>query len=202
MREVDTLRRRYAARESGLLGARRNFAVLVPFVELDGETHLIFEVRAKNVRQGGEVCFPGGAMEPGETPLRCALRETEEELSIPAGEITVFGESDFLANQENFLLRPVLGVVSEAGFQAIRPSKAEVAEAFTVPWRFFCDTPPQIWHYDLEAKVPADFPYEKVGISRDYPWRGGRVSVPIWEYGGRIIWGMTGRIICDLTKEQ
>lgn len=201
MRELDALRRRYEGHQAGLLGARRNFAVLVPFVELEGQTHLIFEVRSKNVRQGGEVCFPGGAMEPGETPIQCALRETEEELSIPAGEITVLGESDFLANQENFLLRPVLGVVSEAGYGAIRPSKAEVAQVFTVPLRFFYETAPQIWHYDLEAKVPADFPYETVGISRDYPWRGGRVSVPIWTYEGHIIWGMTGRILRDLTKE-
>lgn len=201
MKELEALRRRYAGREAGLLGARKNFAVLCPFVELEGEMHLIFEVRSKNVRQGGEVCFPGGTMEQGETAEQCALRETEEELGIPAEEVSLFGRSDFLANQENFLLRPVLGVVSRAGFEAIRPSKAEVSEAFTVPWRFFCDTPPQLWHYNLEAKVPTDFPYEKVGISRDYPWRGGRVSVPVWEYEGHIIWGMTGRILWDLTRE-
>ena len=201
MKELEALRQRYAGREAGLLGARKNFAVLCPFVELDGQTHLIFEVRSRNVRQGGEVCFPGGAMEQGETAEQCALRETEEELGIPPEEVRLFGRSDFLANQENFLLRPVLGVVSPAGFAAIRPSRAEVAEVFTVPLRFFCETPPQVYHYDLEARVPGDFPYEKVGISRDYPWRGGRVSVPIWEYEGHIIWGMTGRILWDLLRE-
>ena len=201
MKELEALRQRYAGREAGLLGARKNFAVLCPFVELDGQTHLIFEVRSRNVRQGGEVCFPGGAMEQGETAEQCALRETEEELGIPPEEVRLFGRSDFLANQENFLLRPVLGVVSPAGFAAIRPSRAEVAEVFTVPLRFFRETPPQVYHYDLEARVPGDFPYEKVGISRDYPWRGGRVSVPIWEYEGHIIWGMTGRILWDLLRE-
>ena len=50
--------------------------------------HLLFEVRADTLdRQPGEVCFPGGHMESGETPAACALRETEEELSIPSAAI-------------------------------------------------------------------------------------------------------------------
>ena len=102
----DALRRRFRDHEPGLMGRRHEFAVLCPFVETSEGPHLLFEVRAANLRQGGEVCFPGGRMEAGESPADCALRETEEELSIPRQEITLFGASDFICNQRGFLLRP------------------------------------------------------------------------------------------------
>jgi 8-oxo-dGTP pyrophosphatase MutT (NUDIX family) len=57
-------------------------SVLVPFVMLDGEEYLLFEKRASGIRQAGEVCFPGGAVEKGEDPRHTAVRETVEELGI------------------------------------------------------------------------------------------------------------------------
>ena len=82
--ELELLRRRYGGRQPGLLGARHSYAVLCPLLERPDGLHLLFEVRAQGLRQGGEVCFPGGRMEPGESVSACALRETEEERSIPA----------------------------------------------------------------------------------------------------------------------
>ena len=200
--ELEQLRRRFDEHTPGLMGARKEFAVLCPVVEKEDGLHLLFEVRSGNVSQAGEVCFPGGRMEPGETPEETALRETWEELSIPRDEISLLGRPDFICNQSGFLLHPVIGLVSEAGFQAIRPSEAEVAEYFTVPLSFFRNTPPQIYHYDLLPQVPEDFPYEAIGVSRDYPWRRGRQNVPVWFYEGHAIWGMTGRIVMHLIEEE
>ena len=201
MKELDALKRRYEGRAPDLLGVRRRYAVLCPFVEVEGEAHILFEVRAKDLRQGGEVCFPGGHMEAGETALECALRETEEELGIPRAEISVFAQSDFQAGQDGFILHPLLGEVSAAGFAAMRPSKAEVAEVFTVPVRFFQETEPEVYIYELSPELPPEFPYEAVGISRQYPWRGGQVTVPIWYYGGHVIWGLTARVIKDILQK-
>lgn len=177
--ELERLRRRYQDHEPGLLGASRSYAVLCPLVEKPDGLHLLFEVRSSQVSQEGEVCFPGGRMEPEETPRDCALRETEEELSIPRGEITLLGEPDFICNQRGFLLRPVLDLASPAGLRTLRPSPAEVAEVFTVPLAFFRETPPEPWSYELVPQVPEDFPYGPVGIPRDYPWSHGRVEIPI-----------------------
>ena len=198
---LDALRRRYGGHTPGLLGARQEYAVLCPLVEqLDG-LHLLFEVRAAGLRQGGEVCFPGGRMETGESPADCALRETEEELSIPRSEVSLLGTPDFICNQKGFLLRPVLGLVTDAGLRAMKPSPAEVAEVFTVPFSFFQSTPAATYSYDLIPRIPEDFPYEAVGISRDYPWNTGTVDVPVWQYQGHTIWGMTARIVQDLTRQ-
>lgn len=200
MRELEALRRRYGGHQPGLLGARHSYAVLCPLVERPDGLHLLFEVRARNLSQGGEVCFPGGRMEAGETPAQCALRETEEELSIPAAEVSLLGTPDFICNQMGFLLRPVLGLVSPAGFAALRPSPAEVAEAFTAPLSFFAETAPEPWRYELVPQVPEDFPYESVGIPRDYAWNYGWVDVPVWYWQGHAVWGMTARLVRDLIK--
>ncbi len=198
--ELERLRRRYQDREPGLLGASRSYAVLCPLAEKPDGLHLLFEVRSSQVSQGGEVCFPGGRMEPGECPRDCALRETEEELSIPRGEVTLLGTPDFICNQRGFLLRPVLGLVSPAGLAALRPSPAEVAEVFTVPLAFFRETEPELRSYELVPHVPEDFPYGPVGIPRDYPWSHGRVEIPIWHYGGHTIWGMTARLVREIAR--
>ena len=76
--ELTNLRRFYGDHVPTLLEARHEYAVLCPLVERPNGLHLLFEVRSAGVSQSGETCFPGGQMEPGETPADCALRETEE----------------------------------------------------------------------------------------------------------------------------
>lgn len=197
---LDALCRRFGGHEPGLVGARREFAVLCPLVEQPDGLHLLFEVRAAALRQGGEVCFPGGRREPGETAADCALRETAEELSIPPSQVRLLGTPDFLCSQSGFLTRPFLGLVSPAGMAAMAPSPAEVAEVFTAPLSFFQETAPEVYTYDLLPQPPADFPYEAVGVSPDYPWSHGRVEVPVWYWQGRAVWGMTARIVRHIVQ--
>ena len=177
------------------------YAVLVPLVERPEGLCLLYEVRADTLgRQPGEVCFPGGHMEPEEEPAGCALRETEEELAIPRREIEILGKPDFICNQAGFLMQPVLGLVSAAGFAAMAPSSAEVGTTFTAPLSFFRQTPPEQYAYALLPEVPGDFPYEHVGIPADYRWDRGRVEIPIWYWRGHAIWGMTARLTQDIAR--
>ena len=200
MRGAEALAARFGGHEPGWMDEKRRCAVLVPFLAREGELSLLFERRSGGIRQGGETCFPGGGAENSESDTACALRETEEELSIPRAEIRLLGQGDFICNQRGFLLRPLPGLVSPAGLAALRPAPAEVAEVFTVPVEFFRATLPQPCAYDLIPRVPESFPYEAVGIPRDYPWNCGKVEVPVWLYGGHAIWGLTARIVRDLVS--
>ena len=196
---ADDFKARWAGHEPGPQGLTGEYAVLVPLVERPEGLCLLYEVRASSMdRQPGEVCFPGGRMEPGESPEQCALRETEEELAIPRRQVELLGKPDFICNQAGFLMQPVLGLVSAAGFAAMTPSPAEVAETFTVPLAFFKSHRAEDFSYTLLPEVPADFPYAEVGIPADYRWAQGRVNVPIWHWQGHAIWGMTARITRDL----
>ena len=197
--DLASIAARLAGRTPGIAGAGRQYAVLVPLVEEAGALHLLFEVRARTLaRQPGEVCFPGGRVEGDESPAACALRETQEELAIPPEEVALLAPLDLLVHQGGFVMHPFLAKVSPAGWKAMVPSPAEVAEVFTVPLDFFLQAPPRRYTYDLIPRVGADFPYGLIGFPQGYPWRQGRVDVPIYPWQGRAIWGLTGRIVDNL----
>ena len=75
-----------------------------------------------------------------------------------------------------------------------------MAAVFTAPLAFFRDTEPQLYEYDLLPRVSDSFPYEAVGIPRSYPWASGKVEIPVWHYGGHVVWGMTARLVRDLVS--
>ena len=199
--DLTSLEHALKVRVPGLMDSRRSYGVLVPLAERDGELHLLYEVRAKTLRrQPGEVCFPGGRMEGGETPEACALRETFEELSIPPEHVRLLGRLDFIAHRANFLMQPVLGLVDAAALADMRPSPAEVEEVFFVPLSHLLETEPIEYDYDLIPAPAEGFPYELIGIPRDYQWQLGHENVPVYPWQGRAIWGLTGRITRELIR--
>lgn len=186
----------------GLMDSRRAYAVLVPLVEREGGYDVLYEVRASTLRrQPGEVCFPGGRMEGNETPEECALRETWEELGIPPERVRLLGRLDFIAHRANFIMWPVLGVVdSRAFFPRLHPNPAEVEEFFLVPLSHLLETEPVEYEYELIPTPAENFPYELIGIPRDYKWQHGSENVPVYPWQGRAIWGLTGRITRNLVQ--
>ena len=200
MRGAKALAARFGGHEPGWMDEKRRCAGLVPFLAREGELSLLFERRSGGIRQGGETCFPGGGAENSESDTACALRETEEELGIPKSEIQILGRSDFLLTPAGVRVQPVLGLLTPWATDFLRPSPAEVAETFTVPLRFFRETEPELYAYTQEPVIQPDFPFEAVGVRPGYPFARGRVEVPVWHYGNRVIWGITARIVRSVLR--
>ncbi len=197
--DISRINQIYKDHNPTLLGLKAASAVLVPLVEVDGELSLLYEVRAQNIAQGGEVCFPGGRMEPGETPTQCALRETWEELGIAEEDIEVVAELDFLHIRGDRLLFPVLGIVKADAITRLVLSEGEVSNAFTVPLTWLRDHPPEVYRHHQKVEVPG-FPLEAVHIDENYHWSSHYMEVPIYHGLPHTLWGLTARITMHLIE--
>ena len=201
--KAEDIRKVYKDRKVGIIGTLKEYSVLIPLVEKEGELFVLYETRAKNgIRQAGEVCFPGGHMEKGESPREAALRETEEEIGIPSEEIEIIGQNDTLSNIGNgeFILYSFVGILSYEAYLNAKIEENEVSDIFLVPLDKWKHMPVEIYQkYTVPIMDPA-FPYERVGISQNYKWGQNILPVLVSEYEGHIIWGMTLRITLSMVE--
>ncbi len=172
------------------------FSVLVPVAEKNGKLHLLYEIRAKHMaRQPGEICFPGGELEEGESLEACALRETWEEIGIPAEKIRIVNQLDTIFTYSNFAMYCYLGIVDESALETLRLNPDEVAEVFLVALDELLENDPDVYWTKVMPQPPADFPYDDVTGGEPYNWRQGKVPVPVYKaMDGKRIWGLTARI--------
>ena len=191
------------------IGKYRRYSVFLPLVERDGEIQILFEVRSENLRkQPGEVSLPGGKLETNETPARCAVRETAEELCIQENSITVFGELNYMITYSNFTMFAFAGTIEFDALLKTKPNPLEVKNILFVPLKFFMETEPEIWTNILRPEVHEDFPIHKlnnIAGEEGYKWRTGRSDVPMYTWKPNdgddiVIWGLTARVIQDFVK--
>lgn len=172
---------------------RRGSAILIPLIKKDSIWQLLFEVRALDLdAQPGEVCFPGGRIEPGESPVEAAVRETMEELLVKENQIEVLAPLDALPGPGGPSIWPVLGILSD---YKDTWSDEEVDHTFSVPVSYFLETEPEIYE-TLQVTIPGeDFPFEKIPGGRDYPWKKRHYTVLFYNDTDPLIWGITAKII-------
>ena len=89
----------------------RRGAVLMLFGEGSDGGDLLLTERAHHMRSHpGQVSFPGGTIDPGETPREAALREAWEETGLDPGGVEVFAElPELWLPPSNFAVTPILG---------------------------------------------------------------------------------------------
>ena len=181
-----------------LTKARNNakYAILIPWVETGSGDALLLEVRSQLVKQPGEVCFPGGRAESGESVVDAAIRETCEELGIRPEEIEVISELEPLTMGDGREVYPVSARLHIKDIESLTLSEDEVAEVFLLPVKWLEGHPPV--HYDLAAAPDEELPEKLLGYLSHYGEYRKTGKTDYYEYEGHGIWGLTARIIKKL----
>ena len=176
----------------------REFAVMVPLLMMEGELCVLFEIRSDKLkRQPGEICFPGGARDKGESEVENAVRETAEELCIDREQIKVIAQMDTLCTIYN---NKVSVFMCELQGYDMSFSAGEVAEVFCVPLSFFLENEPTIYENSISEVTPDDFPYDDIPGGRNYYWRKGTRNIYFYYYKDHVIWGLTAYIMQSVVK--
>jgi 8-oxo-dGTP pyrophosphatase MutT (NUDIX family) len=187
--DVEAIRQALDSQPPQLQGA----AVLIPLVQTDEGLSIVLEVRAKTLDvQPGEVCLPGGGIEPGEDPRDTAIRETCEELLVSPTQIEMLGKLGTFEGPGGRSLHAFAGELT--GYQGSF-SPDEVDRTFTLPVAWLVEHEPEVYQVSLEPRYPADFPWELVPGGRDYPWRARANDVPFYRGTDPLVWGATARVL-------
>lgn len=182
-------------RRPGPMDVTHKYSVLIPIVQIDNRLEILYELRSKDMAsQPGEISFPGGGVEEGESYEDAAIRETMEELNIKRENINLVGELDFFVSYSNLTIHCFLGIISGIDVDKIVASKDEVDHIFTVPLDFFIGNEPDVYYLNLRTDISEEFPYNLIPNGRDYKWREGKHKVMFYHYNDYIIWGFTAKM--------
>ena len=108
-------------------------AVLILLYAKNGSFHVLLNKRSELVEyHKGEISFPGGARDPEDRDfVDTALRETEEEMGVSRGDITILGQLDDIITRTNFGVRVYVGTIPYP--YPFNPSADEIAEVLEIP---------------------------------------------------------------------
>ena len=168
-------------------------AILIPIVWDKGEKALLLEVRSMNVWQPGEICFPGGHIEAGETCIDTALRETYEELGIRPSSVSILRKLEPERHIEKMLVWPVLGEIDPFEPDGLRLRREEVSEVFTLPFSWLLSHEPAV--YDMSDPESGELPVILRQYLRNYKRKSKGTKTYYWAYERYGIWGLTARLL-------
>lgn len=155
-------------------------AVLVPLVARESEATVLMTTRSSELRQhSGQIAFPGGKVEEGETPCQAALREASEEIGLDARHVEPIGYLDPYLTGTGFRILPVVSLVNPP-FELLVNTK-EVHDTFEVPLAFLMQ------------------PENHQRHSRE--WRGTTRHFYAMPWNERYIWGATAGIVRSMYEK-
>ncbi len=158
----------------------REAAVLALFYPHAGEPTLVLTARPPSMRDhAGQVAFPGGRREPGETFEQTALREAREEIALDPSNVRLLGAlTPLYIPPSRFCVYPFVGVC--AAPPVLQPMEAEVACVLHVPLSHLLDP-------------------GRRGTGR-WQVRGEASEVPFYDVEGYEVWGATAMMLAELME--
>ncbi len=157
----------------------REAAVLAPWFTRDDRDWLLLTRRQHDLpHHAGQISFPGGAREGEESPVACALRETEEEIGVAPPLVTVLGGLPPRLSIGKFWVQAVVGRIPPD--VELTPDPREVAAVVAFPLDRLRDR--SRWE-DRAPDTDAT-----------------RRAMPHFDHAGETLWGLTARFTLDLIE--
>lgn len=156
----------------------RHAAVLVALAPGSQGVEVLLTRRSQQLRQHkGEISFPGGRMDPGETASQTALREAHEEVGLDPSLVTIVGELSHVNTVVSMsYIIPKVGLLD-----APVPLAPQTMEADKVMWVPLAElTATGTYHGELWGSSPTDR------------------LLHFFELADETVWGATGRMLVDL----
>ncbi|MCB1649551.1 MAG: CoA pyrophosphatase [Pseudomonadales bacterium] len=162
-------------------GQFRQAAVLIPVITDLDIPAIVLTLRTEHLSSHpGQVAFPGGRQDPGDAgPVHTALRESKEEIGLPADAVRIIGRLGELLMPSGYCVTPVVGLLSSQ--TPLVPSPGEVAQIFQLPLPLALDTRQ----------------YQRKTIQ----WQGAQRETLEMYHDGYRIWGATAAILHHLARE-
>jgi 8-oxo-dGTP pyrophosphatase MutT (NUDIX family) len=163
--------------EAAVIARARPAAVLAPVVARPQGLRVLLTLRASHLRaHSGQVAFPGGQIDPGETPTETALRETREEIGLEARFIEPLGWLDPYLTGTGFRVAPLVALIDPSF--TVTVNRLEVDEVFETPFSFLMNPA----NHHLEERI----------------WQGRSRKFYVMQHERRYIWGATAGILRNL----
>lgn len=158
----------------------RDAAVLVPVIERQAGTHMLFIKRADHLGEHpGQMSFPGGGHEPSDETLRdTAIREANEEIGLEPGEIEFVGRLDDTRTTSRYTITPFVARVPDRTYT---PDEREVSEVVVLPVSALTD----LENHEMEW--------------REHPLFG-EAAIHFFHVDGYTVWGATGGILVQFLE--
>jgi 8-oxo-dGTP pyrophosphatase MutT (NUDIX family) len=163
-------------------GQPRLGGVLLLLYQAEDELYLVLTRRRDDLQaHAGQVSFPGGRHEAPETLQTTALRETFEEIGIPAASLRILGElSSLYILPSDFEVHPFVAYYENGSRPRFVPDPHEVAEIIEVPLSHLFDP--------------------STRVEEEWELRGYPVSVPFFQVNQHKVWGATAMMLSEFLE--
>jgi len=155
----------------------KDSAVILLLSQSDDEIQILLTLRSNSLNNhSGQISFPGGKVEIGESITNTALRECEEETGIEPKDIEIIGRlSPLFVPPSNSVIHPVVGLI-DSGNINLKLNPYEVDEAFFVSLNELLD--------ESNMKI------------EEWDLNGSKINVPFWDiHRTTPLWGATAMIL-------